>query len=82
MLLNPPYGDRLAEESDIPALYGRLGEYLYELAKTHSGRIVGGCLCPDERTWRNFLKGLQVAIPETYHFTHGGKEMRIVRWQA
>ncbi len=82
VLLNPPYGDRLAEESDIPALYSRLGISMNELSRAYKGRILGGCLCPDERTWRNFLKGLDVVTPETHHFTHGGKEMRIARWQA
>lgn len=82
ILLNPPYGDRLAYDSDIANLYGRLGQYLQTLSKEYPGRIVGGCICPDVPAWSDFLKSLFVDSAETHHFTHGGKEMRLVRWQA
>ena len=82
ILANPPFGDRLAPDASIPTLYAKLGKYFHGLAQKHPGRILGGCLCPDELTWKKFLSGLEVETPETHHFTHGGKEMRIVRWRA
>ncbi len=82
ILVNPPFGDRLAPDASIPTLYAKLGKYFNGLAAKHPGRILGGCLCPDELTWKKFLSGLEVETPDTHHFTHGGKEMRIVRWQA
>lgn len=81
-LLNPPYGDRLAPDASIPALYAKIGKRLGELNATYPGRMLGGILCPDEKSWSQLLKGLAVASAETHHFTHGGKEMRLVRWQA
>ncbi len=81
-LLNPPYGERLAGESNIPALYRKLGAYMAKLSAAYPGRLLGGCLCPDPKTWRNFLDALGNPAAETHHFTHGGKEMRIVRWRA
>ncbi len=82
VLLNPPYGDRLAQNSEITELYGRLGNYMRELGEEYKGRVVAGCICPDEPSWRNFLIELNSKDVETHHFTHGGKEMRFVRWQS
>lgn len=82
VLLNPPYGNRLSKDSSIDSLYARLGSYMLEASKTYKSRIAGGCLCPDETSWRKFLKELQSPLAETHHFTHGGKEMRLVRWYA
>jgi 23S rRNA G2445 N2-methylase RlmL len=80
VLLNPPYGSRLAQGSEISKLYRRLGSYLNELGKKYPERIIGGCLCPDEKSWSNFLATLHATKVETHHFTHGGQEMRAVRW--
>jgi 23S rRNA G2445 N2-methylase RlmL len=80
ILLNPPYGNRLAKASSVADLYARLGIYLRELLTANPGKIMGGCICPDEISWRNFIKELKSYSPETRHFTHGGKEMRLVRW--
>lgn len=79
-LLNPPFGDRLAKESDIGELYGRLGRRFRELRTRFPHSLLGGCLCPDETSWRNFLWELGDPKADTHHFTHGGREMRLVRW--
>lgn len=81
-LLNPPYGDRLGDEAGMEKFYSRLGIYLRNLSKRLPGRLIAGCLCPDELTWRALLYELRLKTPETHHFTHGGKDMRLVRWRA
>ncbi|MFM8268721.1 MAG: hypothetical protein ACKN9V_00915 [Pseudomonadota bacterium] len=81
ILLNPPYGNRLAKNSSVDALYERLGKYLLNLMKAYPGRIMGGCICPDESTWKRFLSGLNSPKAETHHFSHGGEDMRLVRWE-
>ncbi|MBM4304859.1 MAG: hypothetical protein FJ112_11110 [Deltaproteobacteria bacterium] len=80
VLLNPPYGDRLAKSSSVTQLYSRLGKFLRESLKPFEGRVLGGCLCPDKSSWNHFLQELKAKSAETHHFTHGGKEMRLVRW--
>jgi 23S rRNA G2445 N2-methylase RlmL len=80
ILLNPPYGDRLAKASSIIDLYARIGKRMHNLSREFPDRIIGGCLCPDDFSWRAFLKELNLPSAETRHFTHGGKEMRIVRF--
>lgn len=82
ILLNPPYGNRLAQNSAIATLYGRLGAELSSLSKKYPNRILGGCICPDKASWTRFTKELGNPQCETLHFTHGGKEMRIVRWKS
>ncbi len=80
ILLNPPYGNRLAQDSSIEDLYFRLGGYLNKFNQTDKGRVWGGCICPDESSWRAFLESLKAKSVKTRHFTHGGNEMRIVKW--
>jgi 23S rRNA G2445 N2-methylase RlmL len=82
ILLNPPYGNRLAKNSSVAGLYHRLGIRLKEISESNPGKILGGCLCPDDLSWNNFIKELKSFSPETHHFTHGGKEMRLVRWAS
>lgn len=79
-LLNPPYGDRLAKDSNISALYSELGKKMRDYGQRYKTRMIGGCLCPDDISWKHFLNDLKIPHAETHHFTHGGKEMRIVRW--
>jgi len=81
ILLNPPFGDRLAKNSTVPALYRRIAKHIRAFYEVHGGSIVGGCLCPDSQTWKNFTSELRSERIETHHFTHGGKEMRLVRWR-
>lgn len=81
VLLNPPYGNRLAKNSSVSALYERLGKYLRVLMETYPGRITGGCICPDENSWKRFLSSLNSPKAETHHFSHGGEDMRLVRWE-
>lgn len=82
VLLNPPYGNRLARNSSISDLYGRIGASVRENLGRYPGRVLGGCICPDELSWRSFLRELRNAKAETHHFTHGGNEMRLVRWSG
>ena len=80
VLLNPPYGNRLGKNTSIGNLYEKLGRHLRQLLDAYPGRIVGGCICPDESSWKRFLSGLNISNTQTHHFTHGGEEMRLVRW--
>lgn len=82
ILLNPPFGDRLGKSSSIPALYSRLGKHMRAISEGSKAEILGGCLCPDSTTWKRFTADLKASLVETHHFTHGGKEMRIVRWRS
>lgn len=82
ILLNPPYGDRLAKKISSTPFYGRLGKWIDTLHQTHRDTICGGCICPDEESWRSFNKNLGKISVETHHFTHGGNEMRFVRWKT
>jgi len=80
ILLNPPFGNRLAKKSSVEDLYRKIGSYLREKLKQVEGEVIGGCICPDEITWREFLKALKPQKSETHHFTHGGKQMRLIKW--
>lgn len=80
MLFNPPYGDRLAKNSSVNQIYKKLGQWTRTQMDRYPNQIVGGCLCPDSSTWREFSKALNTQNTQTHHFTHGGKEMRLVRW--
>jgi len=81
VLINPPFGDRLGKNSSVLELYKKIGEKLRRESQKISGEVLGGCLCPDEKTWRCLLNALQAETFATHHFTHGGKEMRILRWK-
>ena len=81
ILLNPPFGERLARNSTISNLYRRIGKHLRAFYEVYGNSIIGGCLCPDSQTWKNFIAELRTDCIETHHFTHGGKEMRLVRWR-
>lgn len=82
LLLNPPYGNRLAKNSSIGDLYGRIGASVRESLGRYPGRVLGGCICPDELSWRTFFRELKNPKAETHHFTHGGNEMRLIRWSS
>lgn len=81
VMLNPPFGDRLAKSSSVPFLYKRIGNYFRALAEISGTQMIGGCLCPDTQTWKAFTSELRAPHIDTRHFTHGGKDMRIVRWR-
>lgn len=81
VLLNPPFGNRLAKTSSVTALYSKIAKQLNRTLP-FSRTVVGSCICPDEESWRVFVKELHASKTETHHFTHGGKQMRLVRWRA
>ena len=78
VLLNPPYGQRLAKTSDIVNLYRRLGKSVASWSAHHP--TFGVCICPDEDTWKEFCRELRGMELSTRHFTHGGEDVRLVRW--
>ena len=81
VLLNPPFGARLGKQSDISYLYGRLAKKLKSDLESFKGRVIGSCICPSENTWKTFIQNLGGKGVETHHFSHGGEQMRLVKWQ-
>lgn len=80
MLLNPPYGDRLAKKTVPARLYSQIGKHLNILFSKYKDQLRVGCICPDEMTWKAVMSNVPGEKSETRHFTHGGKDMRLVRW--
>jgi 23S rRNA G2445 N2-methylase RlmL len=82
LLLNPPYGERLASGKDITGLYRRAGAWVRDLEAGHSKGLGGVCWCPDESSWRAFQQALRGFVCETRHVTHGGNDVRVIRFMA
>lgn len=81
VLLNPPFGDRLGRKTLPEKLFQKLGEKLKKDLVSHRGRVIVGCLCPSEATWRILIQCLgKKGVLDTFHFTHGGKAMRWLVW--
>jgi 16S rRNA G966 N2-methylase RsmD len=94
ILLNPPFGLRLAKNSSTLSMYTRLATQVIcmrdelltlktlvpseLLSPTPS--LVGLCLCPDVKTWSTFITSLTANQfeCETTHFSLGGNDMRLV----
>ena len=73
--LNPPYGIRFSNgSSDMSGLYAGIAKKIVELAKTN--QVGGFILCPNESTWKFFLKELKGFTSFTYHLTQGGIDIR------
>lgn len=77
--LNPPYGLRLAKETGSAAIYQRLGLSLAKLGKEHS--VCGYVICPDEESWSALLTKLKDFKTKSRHFTHGGRDVRLVAFE-
>jgi 23S rRNA G2445 N2-methylase RlmL len=81
--LHPPYGLRLAQNSDLEAFYGRLGRWVGEMlsACDENTILAGFCLCPSEALWYAFMQGIQDVRPDaalaTSHLTQGGLDVRL-----
>eukprot|EP00602_Paraphysomonas_sp_CaronLab_P011897 CAMPEP_0185040224 /NCGR_PEP_ID=MMETSP1103-20130426/38026_1 /TAXON_ID=36769 /ORGANISM="Paraphysomonas bandaiensis, Strain Caron Lab Isolate" /LENGTH=133 /DNA_ID=CAMNT_0027579431 /DNA_START=218 /DNA_END=616 /DNA_ORIENTATION=+ len=67
VLLNPPFGTRLAKKSSALGLYRKLSLRLTEMCmylrmikeeKVNDVSLSGYCLCPDEQTWSVFVSHL------------------------
>ncbi len=81
--MNPPYGLRLGKEANTINLYKKISNYLNSLSKTaknHNKHILGFILCPSEEAWSAFVNQLQNFKCDTYHFTHGGKDIRVCQF--
>ena len=91
ILLNPPFGMRLAKLSSTRFIYAKIAERIVQIRdaiiatrrvdeceKAESMSILGLCLCPDERTWSTFVGILSKNkfVFNTCHFSLGGKDMR------
>jgi 23S rRNA G2445 N2-methylase RlmL len=80
--LNPPYGLRLKNYSNPLFLYQNIAKKINEIAfsQKNNGHVLGFILCPNKETWSSFLKYLKQAKTETYHFTQGGKDIRVCQF--
>lgn len=78
--LNPPYGLRLAKQTGSVSIYERLGLALARLSK--SNNISGYVICPDEDSWRALLTKLKSFTCHTCHFSHGGRDTRLVAFTS
>jgi 23S rRNA G2445 N2-methylase RlmL len=78
--LNPPYGLRLAKETGSVTIYQRLGLSLAKLGKEHA--VCGYVICPDEESWSALLAKLKDFKIKSRHFTHGGRDVRLVAFES
>lgn len=76
LLLNPPYGERLAKMTGPEAIYASLGRVVKQLSQRL--KISGLILCGNEISWREFLAAIGPLTHKTRHFTHGGLDIRAV----
>jgi 23S rRNA G2445 N2-methylase RlmL len=74
LMLNPPYGERLAKKTGGQTLYGQLGRVVKKLSQKI--KISGVILCGDELSWRQFISQSGIEQHKTRHFTHGGIDVR------
>ena len=77
--LNPPYGLRLKTN---PTFYQQIGRWCEELARSCrtppvQRKMRGFVLCPDEVTWRSFLRETPGLQKRTTHFGQGGVDVRL-----
>ncbi len=77
IMLNPPYGIRLAKHSDTVQLYKKIAKKINEISNYH---LIGFILCPSEETWSAFCNTLKSSHIETYHFTQGGLDIRVCQF--
>jgi 23S rRNA G2445 N2-methylase RlmL len=81
--MNPPYGLRLNKDSNTINLYKKIANQLNNISKfckSNNKHILGFILCPNEETWSAFVNQLQNFKSETYHFTQGGKDIRVCQF--
>jgi 23S rRNA G2445 N2-methylase RlmL len=76
LLLNPPYGERLAKKTGPEAIYSGIGKILKKLGQ--KTKFSGLILCGNEVSWREFLGATGPIYHKTRHFTHGGMDVRAV----
>ncbi len=79
IMLNPPYGIRLAKNSDTSILYKNIAKKINGIAN-HRTNLLGLILCPSEDAWSQFCNHLKHATLETYHFTQGGLDIRVCQF--
>lgn len=76
LLMNPPYGERLAKMTGPEVIYALVGRVLKQLGQRL--KVSGLVLCGNEVSWREFLAGIGPLSHKTRHFTHGGCDVRAV----
>lgn len=77
MMLNPPYGVRLAKNLDTPHLYKKIAKKINEITDAN---VLGFILCPSEEAWSAFCNTIKTSKIETYHFTQGGLDIRVCQF--
>jgi len=77
MMFNPPYGIRLAKNSDTPQFYKKIAKKINEIS---GANVLGFVLCPSEKTWSSFCNTIKATKIETYHFTQGGLDIRVCQF--
>jgi 23S rRNA G2445 N2-methylase RlmL len=81
--LNPPYGIRLAKNSNSLSLYRDIAHKVNELStfvKNENKNVLGFILCPTQETWSIFCKSLTYLKIETYHISQGGIDIRVCQF--
>ena len=73
--LNPPYGRRVPVH-ETASTYRRIGRKIEDLAQAPVS-VRGFILCPDEHSWRSFLRSVPSLKCSTSHFMHGGIDIRL-----
>jgi len=80
LMLNPPYGIRLAKHADAVNLYEKIAKKINDISLLSDNHLLGFILCPSEETWSVFCKFLPHAKSVTYHFTQGGLDIRVCQF--
>ncbi|MEM7179448.1 MAG: hypothetical protein AAF518_00935 [Spirochaetota bacterium] len=75
IFLNPPYGKRMQTTSSIPNYYQKIAKKIREHACNFE-KTCGFVYCPNASSSQAFHKELQAQQSQTFHFTHGGMDMR------
>lgn len=92
IMLNPPFGNRMSDSSMSSVHRYRLLSHAVQAMRYNSSgsklrkdiKLSGFCLCPDEETWKAFSsnKFANLFFCKTRHFTHGGRDMRILAFSS
>ncbi len=89
--LNPPYGRRV-QVGETASIYQRIGRKLEDLLhqRKQTGSLIpsvpltitGLILCPEETSWRSFLRSVPSYHCKTSHFSQGGMDIRLCTFRS